>query len=70
MNITLEEVKEALQYAQLSELLDEWELAHDKHSSEVIGLLLEELHNRNPEAFNAWLSQDKHDKSLREFMTA
>ena len=68
--ITLEEIKEALENAPLADLLDEWELAHDKHSPEIIGLLLEELESRNPEAFKKWLEQDRHEKSLTEFMTA
>lgn len=68
--MSLNEIKEIFENATLGELLDEWELAYKRYPSEVIGLLLEELERRNPEAFKAWIEQDKHEKTLSEFMTA
>lgn len=68
--MTLEEVKEIFENAQLAELLEEWELAYDRYPGEIIALLLEELERRNPKAFREWLEQDKHEKTLSEYMTA
>ncbi len=71
LELLLEQVKEGLQNAQLTELLDEWEMAlkYDKYDSHIRGLLLDELRSRNPEAFQKWLEQDKYEKTLSEFMT-
>lgn len=68
--MNLNEIKEIFENATLGELLDEWELAQSNYPGEVIGALLEELERRNPTAFREWLEQERHEKSLSEYMTA
>lgn len=58
--------------AQLSDLLDEWELTTNMKGLEVAKVrewLLDELESRNPEAFNEWLDGEALDETLREYMT-
>ena len=70
--MTMNEMKEVLENATLADLLDEWELTttiNDPEIATVRGWLMDELENRNPEAFNAWLDQDEpEDADLKWFM--
>lgn len=74
MTIHEKAARKMLSNATLGDLLDEWELTTNNNDPEIAtvrGWLMDELENRNPEAFNAWLDQDApEDNQLREYMTA
>ena len=64
--------RQILENAQLTELLEEWELTAGRRDPEIAtvrGWLMDELEKRNPEAFNAWLDSDAEDAELRCYMT-
>lgn len=58
--------------AQLSDLLDEWELTTNMRGLEVAKVrewLTDEFEKRNPEAFYEWLDGEALDETLRDYMT-
>ena len=64
--------RDLLSNAQLTDLLDEWEMMANWRSpevSQVRGWLMDELEKRNPEAFNAWLQSNAEDIELKYYMT-
>ena len=67
-----QKAREMISNLTLPELLDEWELTtnvKDTNIYTVRGWLMDELANRNPEAFDKWLeSETCEDSELKYYM--
>lgn len=57
-------IKERISHLPLTQLLDEWELTNEPNTR---GYIMEELENRDPEAFDEWLISEADDLELRKF---
>ena len=68
----MEKAKEILQSMTLMDLIDEWELTttiSDPAIYEVRGWLMDEIAERNPQGFDAWLdSEDPRDEDLKHYV--
>ena len=73
MTVAEKKAREIISNSTLDQLLDEWELTsviNDENIPTVRGWLMDELENRNPEAFNKWLDDYAEDNELRKYMIA